>query len=130
MAQDVTTATEQKIEDFAEDLGRMLGSARGRAERWLGERQTIVKNLTELRETASKLLSELGHDAERIRSRGRKPGRPAADQDGGVKRAPGRPAGSGRKKKRTMSPEARAAISRAQKARWAQQKAGGPGRKR
>ena len=35
-------------------------------------------------------------------------------------RGPGRPAG---KKKRTLSAQARAAISRAQKARWAKQKA-------
>jgi hypothetical protein len=49
----------------------------------------------------------------------------------GRKRGPGRPKGSGNKsiiiiggkKKRTMSAKARAAISRAQKKRWAKQKA-------
>ena len=46
-------------------------------------------------------------------------GRPAGS---GNKRGPGRPKGSGRKK-RTMSAKARAAISRAQKARWAKQRA-------
>jgi hypothetical protein len=40
-----------------------------------------------------------------------------------TKRRPGRPVGSGkRKKKRTMSPEGRARIAAAQKARWAQAK--------
>jgi hypothetical protein len=115
---------ERKIEGFAEDLGKMLGAARAKAEGWLGQRQAIVKNLTQLRDTASQLLSELGHKAERVVRRGRKPGRPAAAQDGAVRRGPGRPPGSGRKKKRTMSAAARAAISAAQKARWAKLKAG------
>ena len=39
------------------------------------------------------------------------------------RRGPGRPKGSGRKR-RKMSAKARAAISAAQKARWAKQKAG------
>src|SRR5256885_1513815 len=62
---------------------------------------------------------------------GRKRGRPAGSKN---KRGPGRPAGSTNKgiiivggktkrKRRKMSAKARAAISRAQKARWAKQKA-------
>ena len=84
---------EQKIGDFAEDLGKMLGTARAKAEGWLGQRQAIVKNLTELRDTASQLLSELGHQAEHVVRRRRRRGRPAADQDGAVRRRPGRPPG-------------------------------------
>jgi hypothetical protein len=57
MAKRMGRATEHKIEDFAEDLGKMLGRARAKAEGWLGQRQVIVKNLTELRDTASKLLA-------------------------------------------------------------------------
>ena len=124
MAKRVSGDTQQKIEDFAEDLGKMLGSARAKAEGWLGQRQAIVKNLTELRDTASHLLSELGQKAERAVRRGRKVGRAAAVQVGAIKRSPGCPPGSGRKKKRTMSVAARAAISRAQKARWEKLKAG------
>ena len=124
MAKSASGDTQQKIEDFAEDLGKMLGSARAKAEGWLGQRQAIVRNLTELRDTASQLLSELGQKAERAVRRGRKAGRAAAAQVGAIKRGPGRPPGSGRKKKRTMSAAARAAISRAQKARWAKWKAG------
>ena len=56
-------AAEHKIEEFAEDLGRMLGHARTKAEGWLGQRRQIVKSLTELRDEASKLLGQLGHDA-------------------------------------------------------------------
>jgi hypothetical protein len=124
MAKRASSDTEQKIEDFAEDLGKMLGSARAKAEGWLGQRQAIVNNLTELRDTASQLLSELGQKAQRAVRRGRKVGRAATAEVAAIKRGPRRPAGSGRKKKkRTMSAAARAAISRAQKARWARQKA-------
>ena len=112
--------SQARIEGFAEDLGNLLGTARAKAENWMGQRRTIVKNLTELRDTATKLLSDLGHQAERIARRGR----PAGSRNAApVKRGPGRPAGSGRKKKRTMSAAARKKISDAQKKRWAAQKA-------
>jgi len=102
-------SAEQKIEEFAEDLGKMLGHARTKAEGWLGQRQQIVKNLIELRDTATKLLADLGHQAGRAVRRGRPVGRKNA-----------KPAG---RKRRKMSAKARAAISAAQKARWAKQKA-------
>jgi hypothetical protein len=115
------SSSEQKIEAFAEDLGRILGTARAKADSWLGQRQAIVKQLTQLRDEASSLLNQLGHQAAAAGQRGRR----VADSfvAGYQKRGPGRPKGSG-KKKRTMSAKARAAISRAQKARWAKQKAG------
>ena len=112
-------STGAKIDEFAEDLGKMLGTARAKAEGWLGQRQQIVKHLTELRDTASKLLADLGHEAGRVVRRGRRAGRASVEI---VRRGPGRPAGSG-KKKRTMSAEARKRISEAQKKRWAAQKA-------
>jgi hypothetical protein len=37
------TSTEHKIEELGEDLGRLLGTARAKAEGWLGQRQEIVK---------------------------------------------------------------------------------------
>jgi hypothetical protein len=110
----VKSTTESALQGFAEDLGNMLGSARQKAEGWLGERQKIVKSLTDLRDTANKLLTDLGHRAEAAMRRGRKPGRSA-----GVAKL-GRPV----KQKRTMSAEARKRISDAQKKRWALQKAG------
>ena len=123
-------SVEGAIGGFAEDLGRLLGQARNKAEGWLGQRQAIVKQLTQLRDEASGLLNQLGHQAVAAGRRGR---RAASAVVAGIqKRGPGRPAGSknkkgiiivGGKKKRTMSAKARAAISRAQKARWAKQKA-------
>src|SRR4051812_26972171 len=110
---EVTSAVESKIESFAEDLGRLLGTAQTKAQSWLGQRQAIVKNLTELRDTASKLLADLGHHAENAVRRGR-PRKTASAASGSA--AP--------RKRRKMSAKARKAISDAQKARWAKQRAG------
>ena len=107
-----------KIEEFAEDLGRILGTARSKAEGWLSQRQAIVKQLTQLRDEASTLLTQLGQGAERVIRRGR----PAGSVNV-AKRGPGRPKGSGRRGRRKMSAAARAKISAAQKLRWAKQKA-------
>ena len=114
------SATGHQIEEFAEDLGKMLGHARTKAEGWLGQRQTIVKNLTQLRDEATSLLSQLGHDAGDVVRRVRR-GRPVGSKN--VKDAQdGAPA----PKRRKMSAKARAAISAAQKARWAKRKAAKP----
>jgi hypothetical protein len=115
-----TTVTEQavdKIEGFAEDLGHLLGQARDKAQNWISQRQAIVDHLTELRDTASKLLTDLGHQAtEQVakvtgKRRGPRPGpRPIQSRV---------PLTSGDTKIRVMSPEARQRISDAQKKRWA-----------
>jgi hypothetical protein len=125
--QGTIAAAEHKIEDFADDLGKMLGHARNKAEGWLGQREQIVKNLTQLRDEATKLLSQLGHQAAIAGRRGRKAVSTAV---AGIRPGPGRPAGSknaiiivGGKKRRKMSAKARAAISAAQKKRWAKVKA-------
>src|SRR3954471_3326749 len=73
-------AQETKLEEFAEDLGRLLGTARGKAENWLNQREAIVKNLTDLRDTASKLLTDLGHQAQEAVPTFRRRGRPRKDQ--------------------------------------------------
>jgi len=114
------TAAENKIDEFAEDLGRLLGTARAKAEDWLGQRKAILEHLTGLRDTANGLIARLGGggSSEPAARRGRKPGRPPGSA---ATRGPGRPAGTV-KKKRTMSPEARARIAAAQRARWAKQK--------
>ena len=105
-----TSTTEEKIEAFAEDLGRLLGSARSKADTWLNQRRQIAKHLTDIRDTASHLLTQLGEQTNRLRGKQSKP----AVQDA--------PAPISRKKRRKMSAKARAAISAAQKARWAKVK--------
>ena len=97
--------TEQKIEEFAEDLGRLLGTARAKAEGWIGQREKIAKQLAEISKTASALYNQLMSRAAVVR------------------RGAGQPKASGRKRRR-MSAEARRRISEAQKKRWAAQKAG------
>jgi hypothetical protein len=125
-------SVEGAIGGFAEDLGRILGQARNKADSWLGQRQAIVKQLTQLRDEASSLLNQLGHQAAAAGQRRRR----VADSfvAGYQRRGPGRPKGSrnkrgiiivsGKRRRRKMSAAARAKISAAQKARWAKQKAG------
>jgi hypothetical protein len=125
-------ATDSKIEDFAEELGRLLGTAEAKAKGWLGQREQIAKTLAGIRDTANGLLSQLGEQASGVARavargrRGRPPGsknQPGSGRPKGItKRGPGRPKGSG-KKKWTMSAEARAKIAAAQKKRWAKVKA-------
>ena len=66
MAKSTVETAETKIEEFAEDLGKMLGHARSKAEGWLGQRKNIVKNLTDLRDEATKLLLQLGHEVHEV----------------------------------------------------------------
>ena len=96
------------IGGFAEDLGRLLGSAQAKAQGWIGQRQTIAKQLQQIRDTASSLLSELTGAA----AAGRRGGRRAAGAAQSV-------AGDVVRRKRKLSAKARKAISDAQKRRWA-----------
>ena len=91
----------RSIEGFAEDLGRLLGTAQAKAQGWLGQRQTIVKQLQQIRTTATSLLAELG-------GAGGRRGRVAILAAGAVPR-----------RKRKLSAAARKSISDAQKKRWA-----------
>lgn len=105
-----TPASGNKLEDFAEDLGRLLGTTKAKAEGWLGQRQNVAKQLEQIRDTASDLLNQLSGG--RIGSR-KRAGRP-------TKKAMGpRATASGAFPRRKLSAKARAAISRAQKKRRA-----------
>jgi hypothetical protein len=88
------------IGGFAEDLGRLLGTAQSRAQGWLGQRQTIARQLEQIRDTATGLLSQLAGGG---RSRKNRVALPVSEP---VRR-------------RKLSPAARKAISDAQKRRWA-----------
>jgi len=99
-----------------EDLRRILGTARAKADNWLQQRQQIRKHLTGIRDTASNLLTQLGDTSQRAVRRGRVAFRTAAtpvtETSGAI----------GKKKRRRMSKAARAKIAAAQRARWARQK--------
>src|SRR5882762_1745063 len=89
-------SVEGAIGGFAEDLGRLLGTARSKAEGWLGQRQAIAEQLTQLRDEATNLLNQLGQQAAVAGRRGRRVA--GAVVAGLQKRGPGRPAGSKNKK--------------------------------
>jgi hypothetical protein len=91
--------TGAKLEEFAEDLGTLLGTAQSKAQGWLSQRQAIVKHLEGVRDTATDLLNQLGARA----ARGY---RAAANVNGASRR-------------RTMSAAAREKIAAAQRRRWA-----------
>ena len=111
-----TASKNHRIEEFADDLGRLLGTAKAKAESWLGQRAQITKRLEGIRDTAIELLQQLGQTAGLPRR-----GRPTPSGSPTVKRGSGRPRGTVRKR-RTMSAAARKAISDAQKKRWARLK--------
>jgi hypothetical protein len=112
--------TADRVEEFAEDLGRLLGTARSKAEDWLGQRKQIAEQLTNLRDTANQLLEQLGGA---ISGGGRRPGRPRKQAaEAQTEFAPAPLSKKQRRKKRTMSAEARAKIGAAQRARWAKQR--------
>jgi hypothetical protein len=122
-SQDTTPTSEvaeHKIEAFAEDLGALLGKARTKAEDWIGQRKSITEHLAGIRDTANSLLAQLGiagGDAAPQPTRGRQ--RTRAGALATATPAPESVIATGGKKPRTMSAEARARISAAQKKRWA-----------
>jgi hypothetical protein len=108
-----THMTETKLEAFAEDLGHLLGEARTKADSWLSQRESIVKHLEGVRDTATQLLQQLGRSAASAAPAApavpvRRGGRPAKAEAAPPKR-----------KRFTMSAEAREKIAAAQRARWA-----------
>ena len=49
--------SESKTEEVAEDLSKLLGAARAKAQGWLGQRTQIAKTLEGIRDTASQYES-------------------------------------------------------------------------
>jgi hypothetical protein len=104
--------------DVAEGLGRFLGEAEAKWNSWRGEREQVVKALTDIRDRASKLLSEVGAGVQS----GYQPrrGRPPGSKKQALVRATTQAMVHVPKKRKSgLTPEGRAAIAAAQKARWA-----------
>jgi len=126
MAKRRRRSTERGLEgtvvNFAEDLGRILGTAQRKAEDWMNQRQAITEQLTQIRDTATKYLSQLagGTNGAGIRRRGR----PRVETLGGDVPAPfsatPETAGGGRKRKRRgMSAAQRKAVGERMRKYWA-----------
>jgi hypothetical protein len=103
------------LEGFAEDIGKLLGTAQGKAERWLVERKTIVRQLEDLRNVATQLLSQMTPGAKGG------PRRTLASDVAVVKVV---------RKGPRISAKGRAAIAAAQRARWAKVRAAKAAKKR
>src|SRR3982751_904770 len=78
------SSLETTVVNFAEDLGRILGTAQRKAEDWMNQRQAITEQLTQIRDTATKYLSQLTGGTDGIRRRGT----PRMDTMGGGVPAP------------------------------------------
>ena len=122
-----TSATETGLEatvvNFAEDLGRILGTAQRKAEDWMNQRQAITEQLTQIRDTATKYLSQLAGGTVGAVNRQRR-GRPRMDSMGGDVAAPSgatpETSGGGRKRKRRgMSAAQRKAVGERMRKYWA-----------
>ncbi len=75
-----TTEQAQSLGDFAEDLGRYLGTAENKARGWLDQRKAIVAQLSQLRDKTDSLLRELTEGGANVvatvRLAGKRRGRP------------------------------------------------------
>jgi hypothetical protein len=103
-------AAEHTLDDFAEDLGRVLGQAQRKAESWLSERKAIAARLVGLRDAANELIAQLGGNSLAPNQREPLKGAPAPRRS--------------TRRRRTISVEGRARIAAAQRERWARQRAG------
>ena len=56
-------AVGETIEGFAEDLGKLLGTAQAKASSWLEQRKSIAEQLTQIRDTANDYLQRLSGEA-------------------------------------------------------------------
>jgi hypothetical protein len=116
------SGVEQRIEGFAEDLGRLLGTAQAKATSWLDQRKSIADQLTQIRDTANDYLQRLSGEAASVAAavkRGARRGRPPGSRNKktGPYKAPAEAVKG--KRKGVMSAAGRAAVAAAQKARWA-----------
>jgi len=137
------------IEHTAESIGSALGKVAAKFDAWSKQRAEIATELHKVMGAAQSMLGELKSVDIRLpkmlggKPRGRKPGftlspatraklraawakRKAAEASGGAAKsvAPAKAVAAKGRKKRTISPEGRARIAAAQRARWAKQRRG------
>ena len=113
-------AASKTMVDFAEDLGRLLGTAQAKASNWLNQRKNVIDELTQLRDTANQLLRDLTGESRASSGGGAKRGRRAAAHGGAVPQAS--TAGARSRGRRKMSAAARKAVSRRMRKYWAERR--------
>ena len=113
--------TAKSVVDFAEDLGRLLGTAQAKASNWLNQRKNVIDELTQLRDTANQLLRDLtGGESSLARGTRARRGRRAAANGAAAGTAP--TATPGRAGRRKMSAAARKAVSKRMRKYWAERR--------
>ena len=100
-----------RLAGFSEDLGKLLGTATGKASAWLDQRKAITEQLTQIRDTANRYLRELTGSASASATTQKSPRRASL------------PATEKPRRSRKLSAEARKRISEAQRKRWAKVRA-------
>jgi hypothetical protein len=84
---------EEQVAVFAEQLGRILGTVQGKAEGWL-EHQTLLDQLTNVRDSAARLLEQLTGGSQTASAKKSAPKKTSArtikGRSGGVVDAPGK----------------------------------------
>ncbi len=110
---------EERALDFAEDLGRLLGTAERKANDWLAQRREVTKQLTELRDKATQLLERLGGDGvlpvgRRRAGRPRKSAAPSGEAAAAEQTT--------RRKRKPMTAAARKAVGERMRKYWAARK--------
>jgi hypothetical protein len=103
--------------DFAEDLGRLLGTAQAKASNWLNQRKNVIEELTQLRDTANQLLTDLAGSSAGAARGGRRGPRAAAN--GGTSGQSTAAAGARKGGRRKMSAAARREVSQRMRRYWA-----------
>jgi len=121
MAKRGKPVAERGVERFAEELGRLLGVAQAKADDWLGQRKAIAKTLEGIRDTADRLLQQLGHADRSVQRRGRAAGPGGLSSPLDISAASEGSESS--RTRRVMSAEARDRIRQAQHKRWAKHRA-------
>ena len=121
--QQVTAPLQDAIIDWAEDLGRLLGTAETKAKGWIDQRKAVAQQLEGIRDTASRLLTQLTGSEVASLARIPRRGRAAAGKDEGLAAGGEASGGVTPKRRGGMSPEGRARVAAAQKARWAKLRA-------
>lgn len=106
----------KSVVDFAEDLGQLLGTAQAKASTWLTQRQDVIDELTQLRDTANQLLHDLTGGVAKGREALTRGPRRGSRADGVATPAD---AGSRRRRRRTMTAAQRKAVSQRMRKYWA-----------
>jgi hypothetical protein len=110
---------EDKIVEYAEELGRAIGAVRARMDTWQGERQQLINQLSAAVDDAKSLLTDLGQRAQRtgqqMASRARQMAGGGSARRRATVRVPKRTAGGPDRKRHTLPATTRRKLANARR---------------